>query len=82
MVCGCLSNRSSTTKHRLQENVIDEKKSWSRMSTVLLINVDISSLSVILLTDIGELSHPTLNNLLFDMKSSWSFFIITEENFH
>ena len=40
------------------------------MSTVLLINIDISSLSLIFLTDSQETSHTTLNGLLFDTKIS------------
>ena len=63
--------------HRSQI-VIYEKKSSTRklsttsglMSTVLLINIDISSLSLIFSNDSQEPSHTTLNGLLFDMKIS------------
>ena len=72
-VCGSVSNQSSITNSRLREKVIHAKKlstTSGLMSTVLLINIDISSSSLIFSTDNQEPSHTTLNGLLFDMKIS------------
>ena len=55
-----VSNQSSITNSRLQEKVIHEKKLSAKsglMSTVLLINIDILSLSLIFSTDTQEPSH-------------------------
>ena len=65
-----ISHRSQIVVY---EKVIHEKKlstTSGLMSTVLLINIDISSLSLIFSTDSQEPSHTTLNGLLFDMKIS------------
>ena len=70
-----MSNQLSITNSRLREKVIHEKKlstTSGLMSTVLLINIDISSL--IFPTDSQEPSHTTLNGLLFDMKISLVLF--------
>ena len=56
--------------HRSQIVVYEKQLSTTSglMSTVLLTNIDISSLSLIFSTDSQEPSHTTLNGLLFDTK--------------
>ena len=63
-----IDHKESSTRKVIHEKKLSTKSRL--MSTVLLINIDISSLSLIFSTDSQEPSHKTLNGLLFDMKIS------------
>ena len=54
----------------IHEKMLSTSTTSGLMSTSVLINFDISSLSLIFSTDSQEPSHTTLNGLLFDMKIS------------